>query len=102
MVSLASGVKARCFSLQGAARTFGIVIGLLLLASSPASFASADLEAWIQTQDQLAVQKLQKNISPAGTHPGVVIASPSRTSPDYYFHWVRDAALVMGTQVDTY
>ncbi|MCB0394829.1 MAG: glycoside hydrolase family 15 protein, partial [Bdellovibrionales bacterium] len=26
--------------------------------------------------------------------PGIVVASPSQSDPDYYFHWVRDAALV--------
>ncbi|MGZ3723418.1 MAG: glycoside hydrolase family 15 protein, partial [Bdellovibrionales bacterium] len=35
------------------------------------------------------------NIAPAGTLPGTVIASPSRTNPDYFFMWIRDAALTM-------
>ncbi len=36
------------------------------------------------------------NISPRGAAPGAVTASPS-TRPDYRYHWVRDAALVMRT-----
>jgi glucoamylase len=42
-----------------------------------------------------AVEKMFRNISPPGASRGAVIASPSRSSPNYYFHWVRDAALVM-------
>lgn len=35
------------------------------------------------------------NISRSDTPAGFIIASPFRVNPDYYFHWVRDAALVM-------
>lgn len=38
---------------------------------------------------------LLDNISRAGTAPGTVVASPSQQNPNYYFNWVRDAALVM-------
>lgn len=43
---------------------------------------------------------LLKNIHPADTIEGVVVASPSRSHPDYFYHWVRDAALVMNTIFD--
>jgi glucoamylase len=42
-----------------------------------------------------AQEQMLRNISPAGTRPGAVIASPSRSEPDYYYCWVRDGALVM-------
>ena len=42
-----------------------------------------------------ATRKMLTNISPPGARPGAVIASPSRSDPDYYYCWVRDAALVM-------
>jgi len=42
-----------------------------------------------------AARKLLRNISPPGASPGAVIASPSRSNPDYFYCWVRDAALVM-------
>lgn len=32
---------------------------------------------------------------------GVVIASPSRQDPDYYFHWIRDSALVIDSLLIT-
>lgn len=44
---------------------------------------------------KIARAKLYKNISPKDATAGAVIASPSRANPDYYYHWVRDAALVM-------
>ncbi|WP_127716158.1 glycoside hydrolase family 15 protein [Halobacteriovorax sp. HLS] len=41
------------------------------------------------------INKLMDNISPSDTVRGVVVASPSKHNPNYYYHWVRDAALVM-------
>lgn len=35
------------------------------------------------------------NISRPGTLPGTVVASTSQNNPNYYYHWVRDASLVM-------
>jgi len=32
--------------------------------------------------------------------PGMVVASPSRENPDYYFDWVRDTALTMRSLID--
>ncbi|MEZ4741826.1 MAG: glycoside hydrolase family 15 protein [Bdellovibrionota bacterium] len=45
---------------------------------------------------------LQNNIHPVGTEKGIVVASPSQQNPDYFFHWVRDSALVMNTLLDVY
>lgn len=61
-----------------------------------------NFEAWLSNQGQISLQKLMANISPKDGEPGVVLASPSRRDPDYYFHWVRDAALVMNIVVDQY
>jgi len=60
------------------------------------------LEQWIPLQEKISLKNLLKNISPAGTSAGVVVASPSRENPDYWYHWVRDAALVMDLIVDQY
>jgi glucoamylase len=48
------------------------------------------------------VEKMLANIHPDETLPGIVVASPSKQDPDYWFHWERDAALVMNTVVDLY
>lgn len=50
----------------------------------------------------LAEKYLFENISPSGAATGAVVASPSRANPDYFFHWVRDAGLVMNTVLDLY
>ncbi len=50
---------------------------------------------WLQQESQIAEIQLLKNISPPGTHLGVVIASPQNDNPDYFRNWVRDAALTM-------
>jgi glucoamylase len=49
----------------------------------------------IKLQKPRATEYLLKNISPSDAVKGVVVASPSKRDPDYYYHWVRDAALVM-------
>ncbi|MCB0357072.1 MAG: glycoside hydrolase family 15 protein [Bdellovibrionales bacterium] len=49
-----------------------------------------------------AKKSLLANISPEDALPGAVIASPSRSNPDYYYHWVRDASLVMQVILDLY
>ena len=59
-------------------------------------------EAWIDSQKSASIQGLLINASPEGVTPGVVTASPSRSDPDYFFHWVRDASLVMSSVIDLY
>lgn len=54
-----------------------------------------DFPEWLERQTQASYAKLLTNISRPETARGVVIASPSRNDPDYFFHWTRDAALVM-------
>ncbi|MEZ4872710.1 MAG: glycoside hydrolase family 15 protein [Bdellovibrionales bacterium] len=67
---------------------------LLVLTLKSVSFAET-LNPWMEKQYTTSINNLFKNMSPDGTRPGAVIASPSRQNPDYWFHWVRDAALVM-------
>jgi glucoamylase len=55
----------------------------------------ADFEKWILAQEKISYQRLQGNITHENAKPGVVLASPQAKVPDYFYHWVRDAALVM-------
>ena len=71
---------------------FGVALSFL--------YAQADFESWVEAQSNISIERLLANISPEDGHPGVVLASPSRENPDYYYHWVRDAALVMKTVLD--
>ena len=57
---------------------------------------------WLNRQSEISTQRLLDNIGPAGAHPGAVVAAPSRRDPDYFYHWVRDAALVMDTVLTIY
>lgn len=57
-------------------------------------------ESWIQSELKIAKSKIAQNISPAGTATGVVIASPQKANPDYFRHWIRDAALTMQVVLD--
>jgi glucoamylase len=66
---------------------------------------SASADPWMKNQADTSLRYLLKNISAPGTAAGSVIASPSRGEPmeaDYFYFWVRDAALVMSTVVELY
>lgn len=47
----------------------------------------------IETQYQNSIRLLINNLSPVDGMKGAVIAAPSKAHPDYYYNWVRDAAL---------
>lgn len=70
---------------------------LLLAGGASTSAVAADqrLQAWIEQQADFSYQRVLEAISPADGARGSVMASPSRSEPNYYFHWIRDAALVM-------
>ncbi|MBX9766717.1 MAG: glycoside hydrolase family 15 protein [Bdellovibrionales bacterium] len=57
--------------------------------------ADASLAADVNRPREVYFKYLFQNISRPDTAKGVVVASPSKSNPDYYYHWVRDAALVM-------
>ncbi len=59
-----------------------------------------EFEKWFIEQQQRSMKYLFRNLEPQGTAPGVVIASPQKSGPDYFYHWVRDAALVMDIVVE--
>ena len=69
-----------------------------------------DVTEWLNTElnygSGIGFQLLLKNIHPAGTSSGIVIASPSRiytsTENDYFYHWTRDSALTMDLIVTLY
>ncbi len=65
-------------------------------------FAQVSLEEWLEFQEPIAFKNLMANISAPGTAKGSVVASPSKSQPDYFYHWVRDAGLVMEELVSRY
>ncbi|OCK84062.1 glycoside hydrolase family 15 protein [Lepidopterella palustris CBS 459.81] len=65
------------------------------------------LDKWLEKEQEIAIDNLLANIAPGGRNvldaaPGSVIASPSRKHPNYYYQWVRDAAITTSTLVDLY
>lgn len=65
------------------------------------------LNTWaapLKRNDQLnfSLKTILSNAQRPDVYPGMVVASPSRRDPDYYFDWVRDTALTMRSLVDYY
>ncbi len=56
--------------------------------------APAPFESWAANEMTTSFAKMRSNIFPQGMLPGMVVASPSTSDPNYFFYWVRDAALV--------
>ena len=86
---------------HGPSIIFVVTIVVFFVGFAFSNLASADqkFEKWIVRQKNISIERMMKNISPAGTKPGTVIASPSREAPNYYFHWIRDASLTINTVV---
>ncbi|KAB8286199.1 Six-hairpin glycosidase-like protein [Yarrowia lipolytica] len=60
-------------------------------------------ELWLAQQTHHAFESVLDNVGHQGSNNGlpvgVVIASPSKTAPDYYYQWTRDAAITMDSVV---
>lgn len=67
---------------------------IILIFVSPYCWAMS-FNDWLVNQKKVAEQQILANTSPQGAVKGTVLASTSKTDPDYYFHWVRDASLTM-------
>ena len=65
---------------------------MLFSCSGAALAGNARLDGKIQTMLQRSLPRLACNLS--NGVPGSIIASPQTNNPNYYFHWIRDSALV--------
>ncbi|KAG6879165.1 hypothetical protein C0992_004698 [Termitomyces sp. T32_za158] len=68
---------------------------------------SSAVDAYFAFETPIAKAKLLANIGANGSSahnakPGIVIASPSTSDPDYLYTWTRDAALVFQTLIEQY
>lgn len=70
--------------------------------ASPKDVPIPLLDADVLDQKVRSQNRMIWNLSPAGAASGVIIASPSRQNPDYYFHWVRDAAITFDQAIQIY
>ncbi|KAK2805315.1 hypothetical protein FQN50_006216 [Emmonsiellopsis sp. PD_5] len=69
--------------------------------------ATGSLDAWIAKESPYALQGLLANIGADGSKAqgavaGIVVASPSKSDPDYFYTWTRDASLVFKGLVDAF
>ena len=53
-------------------------------------------------QFDFSLKMVLSNAQRPDARPGMVVASPSRVDPDYYYDWVRDTALTMRSLIDLY
>ncbi|KAJ5563796.1 hypothetical protein N7513_000038 [Penicillium frequentans] len=69
--------------------------------------ATTSVSSWLTTETAVARAGILDNIGSAGAYAGsadsgIVIASPSTDSPDYYYTWTRDSALTLKCLVDLF
>ncbi len=86
---------------------FGAVVAAIGFLTFPFAHAASpkkpsDFDHWLRFQEQVAIHSLLANVSPKDAKPGVIVASPQRENPNYYYHWLRDAAVTVQTLIDLY
>ncbi|PLB54920.1 glucoamylase [Aspergillus steynii IBT 23096] len=74
-------------------------------AQIPLAASTEPLDEWLARQIPYALDGVLNNLGAdgaksIGANPGSVVASPSKTDPDYFFTWTRDAALTVRCLVD--
>jgi glucoamylase len=82
-------------------------LGLAHAEPIPLLRARADLEQFIDTQSDISIAGVLANIGADGSKAqgvpaGIVVASPSRSDPDYWYTWTRDAALTYKALVERF
>ncbi|THH07791.1 hypothetical protein EW145_g3149 [Phellinidium pouzarii] len=86
-------------------RLFAVCLQFLGLANI--STFSQSIDSYVATEGIIAKSGVLANIGSNGAKsqgalPGVVVASPSTTDPDYVFTWTRDSSLVFKMLVDQF
>lgn len=77
-----------------------VLLGLTLIPAYCNAAPSNDgFDDWIKKQEAISTERMLWNVSPSDAAPGAVVASPEKIAPNYFFHWVRDAALTMETVI---
>ncbi len=81
--------------------TFFLLLGLTSLYAMGNDSSKA--LRWLDAKTEFFHEKIFANISqPQGLRGTVVAAQKSNTGPDYQYHWVRDAGIVMIALIDSY
>ncbi|KAI0373730.1 glucoamylase [Pilatotrama ljubarskyi] len=85
---------------------FTLLTSLLALALGAFAQSSA-ADAYVASESPIAKAGVLANIGPSGSKssgakPGVVIASPSTSNPNYLYTWTRDSSLVFKALIDQF
>jgi glucoamylase len=64
-----------------------------------------EFESWIDKQTEISFNGILSNIGGIGIYSnevsnGAVIASPSKIKPNYFYQWVRDAAITINSLIE--
>ncbi|KAF4123810.1 glucoamylase [Geosmithia morbida] len=75
--------------------------------ASRANILKRSVDSFIESETPYAYERLLCNFgadgcAASGALAGVVIASPSKSDPDYFYTWTRDAGLVLKGVVDSF
>lgn len=76
-----------------------------LLGSSAAlsqSHSGSKTRLWLKESGDFYLGKILENISPSDGEPGAIIAARSKYNPNYYYHWIRDAAFTVDSMINVY
>ncbi|KAI0669272.1 glucoamylase [Trametes maxima] len=68
---------------------------------------SSSADAYVASESPIAKSGLLSNIGPdgskaSGAKAGIVVASPSKQNPNYFYTWTRDSALVFKAIIDQF
>ncbi|OJI97296.1 hypothetical protein ASPVEDRAFT_119801 [Aspergillus versicolor CBS 583.65] len=68
-------------------------------------YKRADVDSFITSQTPISLQGVLNNIGAngslvSGASSGVVVASPSKENPDYFYTWTRDAAMTLAALIE--
>ncbi|RAK73005.1 glycoside hydrolase family 15 protein [Aspergillus fijiensis CBS 313.89] len=76
------------------------ILDTALATSNTETFDAISLAEFIEKETPIAWQGILNNIGAdgalaQGAYPGIVVASPSKSDPDYFYTWTRDAGLTI-------
>ncbi|KAL3494141.1 Six-hairpin glycosidase-like protein [Aspergillus germanicus] len=84
-----------------------LVLGFMSLwvTHGPRPLHPSNLDSWLSNETTIARAAIlnvigERGAWAQGATPGVLVASPSRSEPDYFFTWTRDSGVVMKTLVE--
>ncbi|KAI9827436.1 MAG: hypothetical protein M1832_004785 [Thelocarpon impressellum] len=85
----------------------GAALAQLSLVSSTPRPWKRSLDSAITIEKPIALEGVLKNIGSdgslaGGAGRGIIIASPSKENPDYFFTWTRDSALTIKALIDEF